>query len=452
VGGKSLGSSAIIGRKNVTAVDLPAAIGKGLLGLACDTATRCTATDGLAHFMSLSIPDKDWGAVKDFPKDVVVNDLACPDEDVCVGLAGPTALRTTNLTSPSGGWKRRPLGTLNLDAITCAQTACVAVGRAATWFESLDAGFGWGRVNEVGKFDAIQCDAPLAGACVAGGEKDLGSSSTGGDLWSLPLSGYAGLNVKAVNCTGPLECLFLGKTMTLFSTDLIDFQSRQPTLTDPKGTDALTCITKDICVGINEGVVYTTFDGALTPWTQNAFPGKATSVACLAGRTDPAVCVATTRDYIIQGTMTRTDGLVRWNWVYTDADPDEGLEAIGCSPGGQCTAVGGGGQVFTSEGTDLLRWDDLILPSKTAPVDKRPLLKSVACPADGVCLAGGVNGLNAIIASTQNGWDDFSYDEIEGIEGAAPTITALGCHSVDSCVAVGSTSLLGLRNARHKGR
>ena len=35
--------------------------------------------------------------------------------------------------------------------------------------------------------------------------------------------------------------------------------------------NALTCITADICVGINEGVVYTTFDGAVTDWHQNAF-------------------------------------------------------------------------------------------------------------------------------------------------------------------------------------
>ena len=446
VGGDSVGSSAVIDGTKITLVNLPPAVGNGILALACDSATRCTATDGLGHFMSLNVPDKTWGRAKLFPKATAVSALACPVADVCVGLAESLALRTTSLSSATGDWHRRPLGTLNLQAVACAQTACAAVGKAATWFASLDVGFGWGRVNEVGKFDAIQCPAALSGTCVAGGEKDLGVSRSGGDLWSLPLSGYLGLNIKAVNCTGPSECLFLGKTLSLFTTDLTTFTPRHPTITDPRGTDALTCITKNLCVGINEGVVYTTLDGAVTDWNQNAFPDRATSVACLPGRTDPAVCVATTRDFLILGTMTQTGGQIRWTWRYTDADPSEGLEAVGCSPGGQCTAVGGGGEVLTSAGTDLMRWTEHVLPNELEPVENRPLFKSVACPADGVCLAGGVHGPDAIIASTTNNWADFSYQKIAGIEGAAPTIKSFGCETAQRCVAVGSTALIGVRN------
>jgi photosystem II stability/assembly factor-like uncharacterized protein len=445
VGGDSVGSSAVIDGTQVTPVALPAATGKGILALACDTATRCTATDGLGHFMSLSIPDRKWGKAKLFPKAATVSSLACPIVNVCVGLSESLALRTTSLSSATGDWARRPLGTLNLQAISCVDTDCDAVGEAATWFSSLDAGFGWGRVNEVAKFDAIQCGGVLSGSCVAGGEKDLGVSRAAGELWSLPFSGYSGLNIKSINCTGESTCLFLGKTLTLHTTDLTTFAARHPTLVDPKGTDALTCITADICVGINEGVVYTTFDGAVTDWHQNAFPDKATSVACLRGRTDPAVCVATTRDFLILGTMTDTDGQLRWAWRYTNADPSQALEAVGCSPGGECTAVGGGGEVLTSEGTDLMRWTEVVAGSEVEPVETRPLLKSVACPADGVCVAGGVHGPDAIITSTTNNWADYSYDQIPGIEGAAPTIKSFGCETVDRCVAVGSTALVGVR-------
>jgi len=144
--------------------------------------------------------------------------------------------------------------------------------------------------------------------------------------------------------------------------------------------------------------------------------------------------------------MTQTDGLIRWNWRFTDADPSEGLEAVGCSPGGECTAVGGGGEVLKSAGTDLMRWTELVLPNERAPAATRPLLKSVACPADGVCLAGGVHGPDAIIASTTNDWADFSYDQLPGIEGAAPTITSFGWETADRCVAVGSTALVGVRD------
>jgi photosystem II stability/assembly factor-like uncharacterized protein len=444
-GGDAVGSSAVIEGAKVTAVDLPAGTGKGIKALACDSDKRCIATDGIGKYMLLSIPSKTWGKTKLFPKATVVSALSCPIEDVCVGLTGAVALRTTSLSATAPEWQRRPLGTLNLDQLDCAREACVAIGKAASWFASFDAGFGWDRVNEVAKFDAIQCPSAFADTCVAGGEKDVGVSGTDGKLWSLPLSGDAGLNVKAVTCSGRSECLFLGKTQTLFSTDLVSFASRFPTTTDPKGTDALTCVSKEICVGVNEGVVYTTLDGAVTDWTQNSFPDKATSVACIRG-SDPVTCVATTRDFLSLGTMTQEDGKIRWLWRTTDANPEEGLEAVACSPGGQCTAAGAGGEILFSDGTDLMHWDELILPNLIEPAEKRPIFKSVACPADGVCLAGGAHGPNAIIASTTNNWADYSIDEIEGIEGAAPTIKAFGCDSADRCVAVGSTSLIGERD------
>lgn len=456
VGGETLGHSALIEGKKVTVVKLPKKAG-GMLGLACDSATRCTATDDLGHYMSMSIPDKEWGPVMLFPltgtEPTSVSALSCPIEDVCVGLeAGqPEVMRTTSLSD--GDWEARPIDTPDLEAITCAQTACIAVGKRAGWFASFDAGDNWGRVNEVGKFDAIQCSASLSPTCVAGGKEDLGVSSFRGELWSLPLNGQTGLNVKSVDCTVTSECLFLGKTQTLFTDDLQSFSTRQPTTIAPAGTDALTCITDDVCVGVGKGVVYTTLDGALTPWTQNAFkPQIPTSVACIRGSIQPAKCVVTTAKYIVFGTMTKTAGRISWDWKYAHVNPaPEELTAVGCSPGGECTAVGAAGEVWTSEGTDLMRWTRHIVP-EDVPVDERPLLSSVACPADGVCLAGGIHGDDAIVASTRNGWKDFSYDKIPGIEGAAPTITGFGCESVDRCVAVGSTALVGVVEHRRGHR
>jgi hypothetical protein len=334
---------------------------------------------------------------------------------------------------------------VNLKAISCVQTDCVAVGQAGTWFASFDAGSQFRRVNEVGKFDAIQCSHAFRPTCVAGGMQDIGVSGSGGKLWSLPLSGNLGLDITSVNCTGPSECLFLGKTLTMYTTNLTSFGQRYAATTDPAGAKS-TCITKDVCVGIAQGAVYTTLDGAVTPWTHNAFPGAATSMACLFGRMNPAVCLATTVEgFIVLGTMTQSAGDISWNWTTTDADASQALTAIGCSPGGQCTAVGVQGVVLASAGTNLMHWTERILPSIQTPVDQRPALASVTCPADGVCLAGGVNGDEAIIASTTNNWTDFSYDKIQGIEGAAATIKSFGCETVDRCVAVGSTSLIGVR-------
>ena len=44
------------------------------------------------------------------------------------------------MSSPSSDWHRRPLGTLNLDEISCARSACVAVGKAGAWFARLNTG------------------------------------------------------------------------------------------------------------------------------------------------------------------------------------------------------------------------------------------------------------------------------------------------------------------------
>jgi hypothetical protein len=172
-------------------------------------------------------------------------------------------------------------------------------------------------------------------------------------------------------------------------------------------------------------------------------------MACLPGRTNPAVCVAATTttlgDFIMLGTMTQNGGQVSWNWTVTDADPSQKLAAVGCSSGGQCTAAGTSGVVLTSAGTNLMHWTEHILPSAQTPPANRPDLTSVACPADGVCLAGGKHGPDAIITSTNDNWVNFSMDKIEGIEGADPSVTAFGCESVDHCVAVGGTSLVGVR-------
>jgi hypothetical protein len=52
-------------------------------------------------------------------------------------------------------------------------------------------------------------------------------------------------------------------------------------------------------------------------------------------------------------------------------------------------------------------------------------------------------GLNQI-------WADDSINEFEGIEGA-PALTAIGWRSADRCVAVGSTSLVGIRKPAPQG-
>jgi photosystem II stability/assembly factor-like uncharacterized protein len=444
VGGES-GTSAIIEGTKITNVALPAGAGGGFFGLACDTQTRCTATDGKGQFMSMSIPERKWGPAKLFPTKGYVSSLACPKENMCVGLSTEgVALRTTKLSSPSGEWHKRPLNTVNLKEISCAGTTCVAVGGAGSWFESSDEGSEFKPINEVAAFDAIQCSAALKPTCVAGGMSDIGVSRSAGELWSPALRSSLGLGIESVNCTTRSECLFLGKSLTLFTNNLEHFVHRHTAVPGPTGADELTCMTRDVCIGMGSGSVYTTLDGAQTLWNHNAFPGLPKAVACLPPGPDSFTCVATTGDFIYLGTMTVNAGVISWTWTPTDADPSEDLAAVGCSPGGWCTAAGKEGVVLTSARTNLMHWTERIIPAGV-PISDRPLWTSVACPADGVCLAGGEHGTNAVIGSTTNNWTDFSYDKISGIEGKEPKVTAFGCASVDRCVGVGSTALVGVR-------
>lgn len=448
VGGTGKGdeSSVVIDGAKVTDVKLPVAFGAGINGLACDTEIQCTATDGIGNYASISIPKKQWGAVRLFPKGAAATALACPAEDVCVGLSGGVALRTVNLSAAAPQWKKRPLGSLGLGALDCAGADCVAAGKKAAWFVDFDDGFDWRRLNEVAKFSAIDCPAAFSGTCVAGGEESVGVSRTQGRLWSLPMPAAAALSVKAVNCSGESECLILGKNEALFTTNLEGFAGRRPPILEAKGTDAQTCITRKICVGINGGNVYTTLDGALTDWTRNDFPGgKPAALACVPGQLAPAECLAVAGESLLLGTMTHDDDQVRWNWRFTDTEPSEKLAGVGCSPGGECVAVGPAGEILQSDGTHLMDWSEFVLPSADLPPALRPEFDSVTCPADGVCLVGGKHGDKAVIASTTNHWADFSLQEIEGIEGASPAVEAFGCESVDRCVGVGGTSLVGVR-------
>jgi photosystem II stability/assembly factor-like uncharacterized protein len=441
-GGEEVGSSAVIEGATVTPVALPKKLAKGIGALACDSATRCTVADGLDDYASLDVPTKAWGAVRQFPKEAVVTSLSCPKANECVGLASPVALRTTSLTA--GTWSHRPLGTAGAKALSCAGSDCVAIGEHAAWYSGSELGLDWDQVNEVAKFEVADCPAGVDGTCVAGADKTVGVTRSGGRLWKEPLSEYTGLNVLAVNCSGRSDCLFIGKTMTLFTKDLAAFTARHPTITDPMGSKAATCITKEICVGMNGGITYTTLDGAVTDWTQNAFPDVPGALACMTGRTAPAECVATTRDLLAFGTMTHDDGQISWHWRFADFEPSAELEGVGCSQD-ECTAVGKGGLIATSNGTDLRHWTEHILPTPTTPIGLRPEFKTVTCPADGVCLAGGIQPPKSLIVSTKDNFENWSADELEGIEGANPTVAGFGCETIDRCIAIGGTSIVGVR-------
>jgi len=436
-----------------TSVQAPGAVAAGT-AVACDTATRCMVTGAAGQYALLSLPGKTWSAVQTFPTKAkvppTVVDLTCSAANTCDALATGIVLRTTSL-SPSGTtWQRRPTGDaipFNLKALSCAGTACVAAGDAATWFASGDLGFSWDAVNRVPAMDAVTC--PVAGTCVGGGSDSVGVSRSDGALWSTPLYKDTGLDTKSVTCFDATTCFLFGRTGVLSTTDLRSFDGLFPPTSSPAGVSDGECLTQALCVGVSEGATFTTLDGAKSPWSQTSFPpAMPAAAACLPG-SDPVTCLATTADgYVLRGTLTLDGNRPRWSWIYTTADADSALAGIGCSPAPvSCTAVGKAGEIWISDPADptLMTWTQRQLLDDRI-VDDRADFTAVTCPASGVCLIAGAHGGQPAIATTTDNWKTYTYDEPPTVIGAAPTIKGATCITVDRCVVVGTTTLTGQRS------
>jgi hypothetical protein len=458
-GGDTTPASILIRGTSVSVLSTPKGIAKRWSALACDTPTRCMGAGGVGGYslIDLGADTPRWGLVHDFrikkPLGLTVTALSCPVANSCVGLNDSgLALRSDNIANPNPqNWVRRPVSAI-VGTLDCVQTACVGVGKMAAWYASFDLGGGWGRVNEVAKFDVAQCSPALAPTCVAGGKENVGVSRTGGTLWTLPIADHGALNTNSVNCTAPSTCLITGQTDALYTEDLDAWTPRFGPTTAPAGSENQTCVTATLCIGVSDGVVYTTFDAGKTLWSQNQFPHvrPSSGIACIPGRTNPVTCLVPVKDLILLGTMTQdAGGLPHWSWRYTNADSDEILTAVACDPtGSRCTAVGEAGTVMTTTGDGLMDWSSQQIPPLDPPkttVSDLPTYSSVTCPQAGFCMAGGAHGPQAIVASTTNNWADYSYDQIGDIR-ESPILSGFSCVSINECLAVGSTALIGLRN------
>jgi hypothetical protein len=147
--------------------------------------------------------------------------------------------------------------------------------------------------------------------------------------------------------------------------------------------------------------------------------------------------VVSTKDTVYRGILTGAPSDPNWSWTASDVSPDAPLNGVACGAPGQCTAVGFGGEVWTTTDPELLQWTGQIIPPGQTEA-KTPGWLGVACPAEGVCLAGANGGY---IASTQNNWVDFALEQIPGTP-EFPNIKGFGCRTPANCVAFGTTTIL----------
>jgi photosystem II stability/assembly factor-like uncharacterized protein len=271
--------------------------------------------------------------------------------------------------------------------------------------------------------------------------ENIGRSTSGGDLWTLPISDVSGLGIDTVSCAGFPGCLALGKDKTLASADAgITWASRQPAGSIAAGPAAETCVSADQCMGVGGGAIYTTFDGARSGWSIGSIPTAPGEMLKGIACPTPNRCVVASSDGIYRGDLSTTGGEVVWSWTASDADPSDPINGIACASTSSCTAVGFNGQVFTTNDPQLLEWSRQRIGS--GPPANRPPLLTVACPAEGVCVAGGDGGY---IATTTSNWANWSLDQVGSGNGPQPKIASFGCESPTRCIAVGDTVFAGAR-------
>jgi len=427
----------------------------GATAVGCDSATRCIVTDTAGRWVTLALPAGTWGAVDTFPikdsKATPALDVSCAAPNTCIAVAGAgIVMRTTTLSTGShGGWQRTPDGDaipFNVTNVSCAASVCVMAGKAASWLASTNAGRTWQWINRIETLKAMDC--PTVDTCVAGGN-GISVTNTSGELWSAPLVD-ADLDTKWIGCTGPTTCLQLGRTGGVTTTDLRIFEGITPPSFSPAGISSGTCVSRQICVALAKTTL-TTLNGGASVWGQTAFlPGIPGQIICLPG-SSPVTCLATVGSFVAVGTMTlqgdAPNQKALWSWEFTDVDAEAALPGIACSPAPTifCTAVGGNGQVWTTTDPTFMHWEEHSIATQEV-VDDRPALTSVTCPAAGYCLAAGAHAGSAYIATTQNFWASYTEDAIDGIESASPTINAILCPTLERCIAIGETALVGVRN------
>jgi len=455
-GGSNTPSSAFVNGTTVTVLDTPTGIDQMFAALACDGGNQCVATGGQGGYTVMTVDSTPtWGTVRAFRKSPLpavakVVSVACPATNVCVGIDGSgMLLRTDTLNDPNGYWRQKPVQII-IGTLTCVPNTgnCIGVGKKAAWYASFDAGSSFGRVNEIAGFDVAVCGGTLGAACIAGGKENVGRSITGGTLWNLPIADRGALNTMAIECQSSLSCEIFGMTDTLVTNDMDVFRTRYGPVQSAAGADAITCVNDSLCVSPSKAsAVYTTFDGGVTTWSSNQMPlVRPTSITCLDGKTNPVTCLVPVKYNILLGTMTRdaSTGLPHWSWKYTNADSDQIIAAIDCTPdGSQCVAAGEQGQILTTQANNLMEWTPQVLPIRPT-VAELPSYSSVSCPANGFCMVGGKHGPQSVVMSTVDFFSTYSYDEIGDIRDA-PGITSFGCESINRCVGVGMTVLLGLR-------
>ena len=371
-----------------------------LIGLACTSATTCTAVG--------------YSNTNQSPA-------------VLVERSAGATWRTLAAPNPAGA------ASSSLNSVGCtAPSACVAVGgttsrsRAMATLAERWNGTTW-RIQSTpspaggGALNSVSCAS--RSACTAVGGTASGSTLAerwNGTTWTIqPIPNPAGAVqsfLNGVSCTSPSACIAAGAYFT---------------------TSSQSGPARSLAERWN-GKRWTLLP---TPNPGGAVQSFLNGVSC----TSPTACTAIGEQHSASGIVhtlaERWDG-VTWSIQATPNPPGiqfASLAGVSCTSPSHCLATGGSDLGTLAEGWDGVSWN--IQPTPNPPGGGNILLASVACPASSACTAFGFDvtgsGQHLTLAESWNG-HTWRIQPTPAIVAADIGFPGVACPALSACVAVAS--------------
>ena len=382
-----------------------------LLAVSCPTTAACVATDVSGDDVTSTNPaggSAAWSAPTDIEATTGVSAYAvsCPSTALCfaVSAAGDVSWSTDPLdASPTWRGPYNIAGTHVITGTSCPTLwLCVASSDSGNEVTSIGTPIspaalsgGWGAPTGSfgGGLNAIACSASTK-LCLGVGGDTIGSSDAGGAStahWFDFGQGSGWGQLQGVSCPSDHFCVAVddqGQAMTLL--DQSATGSQFPLITDgpPSQVDgdniihAVSCPSLTLCVAVDDG------GHALISTNPNQNQWRVTSVnggSALNGVSCPSttLCVAAGDDGRLVALENPATNLTAIGGTY---DSGHVLSAISCTPD-LCVAVDDGGRTISSTnfGAALPAWT-------LSTADPGHALRSIACVAAGMCVAGDADG------------------------------------------------------------
>lgn len=350
------------------------------------------------------------------PGDAGFSGVSCVSAASCVAVGNYEAelydpTEPLVATDSASGWSALPLvlpagvASASLDAVSCVPSLCVAVGAEALangthgpFVEELVAGE-WTPVDVPtvsGSTDdtltAVSCTSTAS--CVAVGfANGVGALvlTLQGSTWSatsapLPAGTVGSFGLRGVACSSSASCVAVGSYSTMPSYDVYDQETLVETLSDgtwqPSSApdaagdsfpypEAVGCAGASVCLAVGDvetqsASVPLAVVGP-TPWTASApnLPagtyGNLEGAACASS----SICVGVGlegSDDVQDSALIVTDASGTWSSLAAPAPAGtsaNGLSAVSCADGSDCTAVGYGTTTIGSSEPELATISDL---------------------------------------------------------------------------------------------